>query len=265
MRMVVFLLTCFFIQVSLAQEIDTLLLYDAEAEIGELHTDDEYQGESVFNAEPHAMEPMRRYRAEKLEIRKFDEAKWKAVVGNADFNEDPPKEPEGEEEDRSGGFSIPWGGPLLRVISYVVVIGVVIWLLYAVVRNVSWDLKVRRAELQTDDIEKGVENIEDVDIHGLLEQARREANFRVAVRLYYLGLLKKLHELNAIVWKKDKTNRDYLAELFVKDFCFDEVRKLTNSYEAVWYGEHVLQPETFQRLSARFEAVYQKINNSEAK
>lgn len=264
MKRVVFVLTCFFIQVSPAQQTDSLFLYEAEAENGELYADDEYQDESLFDAEPREMKPTRRYRSEKLELRKFDETKWKALVGDADFNEDPPEEPEREEEE-SGGFSIPWGGPLLKLISYVVVIGVVIWLLYAVVRNVSWDLKIKRAELRTEDIEKGVENIEDVDIQKLLEQARREANFRVAVRLHYLGLLKKLHELNAIVWKKDKTNRDYLAELFVKDFCFDEIRKLTNSYEAVWYGEHVLQPETFQRLSARFEEVYQRINNSEAK
>jgi len=108
-----------------------------------------------------------------------------------------------------------------------------------------------------------VENIEDVDIQTLLERARAEGNFRMAVRLHYLALLKRLHELNMIAWKKDKTNRDYLSELFANGFHFEEIRKLTNSYEAVWYGEYPVHAEAFRHLSAQFESVYTKMNHSE--
>ena len=96
-------------------------------------------------------------------------------------------------------------------------------ILYFVINSISLNLKIKREELKKEDIQDGVENIEDVDIESLLARAREEGNFKIAIRLYYLLLLKKLHTLNVIVWKKDKTNRDYLSELFSRNFYFDEI------------------------------------------
>jgi hypothetical protein len=76
-------------------------------------------------------------------------------------------------------------------------------------------------------------------------------------------MLKKLNEIGMIAWKRDKTNRDYLGELFQRNFLFDEIRKLTLSYEAVWYGEHELKAESYQELTKRFEITYQKLDSHE--
>ena len=263
MRLVFLILSsCLFLAPLCAQEADTIYFENAAEEV-ELYTD-EYNADDEFSHEltpPDQLETTRNYQTENLSIRRFDEKKWKEIVGDTDFNEEPSKKREPESKNEA---SIPWAGPLLKLFSYVIIIAVVLLLLYLVLRNVRFDLKIRRAELQTGDIESGVDNIEDVDIQTLLERARAEGNFRAAVRLYYLGLLKKLHDLNMIVWKKDKTNRDYLAELFDRNFYFEDVRGLTHSYEAVWYGQHSLAPEAFQRLSAQFEAIYRKMNNPEA-
>lgn len=239
-----------------AQDGDSAILKQHD----ESATVDSYEGsdEEVSHAlvVPKELETTRRYEAENISVRKFDEKKWKKIVGGEKFEETPP-----ELSRTPMHFSAPWAGPLLKVVAYLVVVGVIVLVIYLVVRNISLDLKIKREELKTDDLEKPVEDIEKVDIAGLLEQARREGNFRLAVRLYYLGLLKKLHEMNKIVWKKDKTNRDYLAELFSKEFYFQEMRRLTLSYEAVWYGEHDLNPESFHRISSQFESVFQDLNS----
>lgn len=189
---------------------------------------------------------------------KFDEEKWKTIVGEENFRESR------EETQRTPQWSLPWAGPVLKVISYVVIIGLVLWLLYVVLKNVSSGQRITRVSMTSREVQETVENIEELDVQTLLEQARNEGNFRLAVRLYYLGLLKKLHAINAIGWKKDKTNREYLSELFSRNFFYDDVRRLTLSYEALWYGDHSIGPESFRRLSVDFETLYEKINESKA-
>ena len=209
---------------------------------------------------PGELETTRSYNAEAVGIRPFDEKKWREAVGSADFRETPSR---AQEKDPSVHYSLPWAGALLKIVSYIAIPGIVIFLLYLVLKDMSFNVKIRRTREKTDELEKAPENIEDVDISGELDRARREGNFRMAVRLYYLALLKKLHERDVIAWKKDKTNRDYLSEVFSKDFHFQEMQGLTVSYEAVWYGEHLVNSVSFQDLSSRFEAVFQKIDNGQ--
>ena len=84
------------------------------------------------------------------------------------------------------------------------------------------------------------------------------------MRLYYLKLLKKLHEMEKIAWKKDKTNRDYLSELFDRDFHFQQMRGLTLSYESVWYGDHEMNRELLLRICSQFESVFSELDNPAA-
>ena len=209
---------------------------------------------------PEQLESTRSYQAKPLARTDFDEQKWRKIVGDVDFNE--VRKEEKKEPLTSKPLSIPWAGPLLRMISYAVVTGVVILLIYFIIRNISLDLHIKRAKVE-DNLEKPVENIEELDIQTLLERATKAGDFKLAIRLYYLRLLKKLHEQKMIVWKKDKTNRDYLSELFSRDFFFDEISRLTLSYESVWYGDHMLRSESFHKLTDRFEILHEKIATGE--
>lgn len=219
---------------------------------------EEYAGEEVDTSshervDPEALRTTRAYQEGALTVRHFDQMRWKEIVSGTDYNETPLP-------DEKQPIPLPWAGPLFKVISYIVVITVVVLLLYLVVKNISFDLRIEREKLLSDDLEKPVDDIETLDIEGLLRKARSEADFRMAIRLYYLGLLKKLHNFGIIFWKKDKTNRDYLMELFSRDFYYREIQRLTVSYEEVWYGEHILNRESFQRLTEEFEAIYRDMN-----
>lgn len=207
---------------------------------------------------PDELESTREYQAEPMRLRDFDEDKWKSIVGNTNFLENSQKKTRQKK-------SQPWSGGLLRLISYTIIIGVVLLLVYYVVQYISFAPKIQRSKMEIEDIEKPVEDIAVLDTRQLLEQAIREGNYKLAVRLYYLELLKQLHAKGAIAWKKDKTNRDYLTELLSANFFFDEIRRLTRSYEAVWYGDHTLQRDSFQILSGHFEMMYLKINAGDNK
>jgi hypothetical protein len=217
--------------------------------------------------EPDAINSTRQYQSKKLEVRKFDKEEWKKVVADKDYKEDKPeeeeKEPEKEEEAREMDTPVsPWGGPAFRMISYLVIIGLAIFILYLVAKNVSFTRKFSKETVITDDTDGIVDDIQNLNTQTLLQQALAQGNYRLAVRLYYLELLKKLNEAGIIIWKKDKTNRDYLSEIFSRDYYYDDVRKLTLAYELVWYGERSLTQESFQRLISNFENLHQKFNTT---
>lgn len=209
---------------------------------------------------PKDLESSAVYQSEELKVTRFDDDKWKAIVNGVNYNEELEDKPENEETEEA---SAPWDGRVLKVISFVVIAALLIAVIYYVTRFISLDARIERTRLDTQDLEAPVEDIAALDIAQLLDQAKRQGNYKLAVRLYYLDLLKKLNDKGVIVWKKDKTNRDYLTELFSANVFFNEVRRLTLSYEAVWYGEHDLTPETFQFLTTQFENIYSQINTNE--
>ena len=101
-----------------------------------------------------------------------------------------------------------------------------------------------------------VEHIESVDLDRLVGQARRDERYRDAVRLLYLRTLQDLAAQHLIVWKKDKTNRDFVAELRRSDrhTLTQPFAELTRLFEWVWYGEAAVDRARFQAVDERFRS-----------
>lgn len=221
------------------------------------YDDYSYSGEAV---NPESAQSTKDYMNEDVPVKKFDNEEWKKVVGDANFDEKPPKrEVKKEERPKKGSnFSMPGISPeILKAISFVLVFVLFAFILYYVSRNTTFSQSIKK--MKPADVSAPVENIEELDTEGLLQQALASGDLRLAVRIHYLLLLKKLNEVGLIAWKKNKTNRDYLSELFGKNNCYDDVRALTLAYELVWYGERSVSSESFQRLSGEFESVNSRI------
>jgi Domain of unknown function (DUF4129) len=80
------------------------------------------------------------------------------------------------------------------------------------------------------------EDIHGLDFEALLTTAETAGNYRLAVRLGYLQVLKQLTDQGLIRWQPDKTNHDYLFELPAGPLP-DAFRELTRQFDYVWYGE----------------------------
>jgi hypothetical protein len=226
-----------------------------------------YQEGNYTPVEATSLEPAKEYKKEKIEVRKFDKKEWKEIVGSTDYNEKK-KEKRQEEDVREETaddtepleINSPWSGAGLQTIFYILVIAVVGLILWAVFKNMSFDMKLKKTVTVTDDAVTDFEHIEELDIDTYLRKAREEKNYKLAIRLYYLGLLKRLNATGFIFWRKDKTNLDYLNEVFSRDFHYNDIRKLTLAYEEVWYGERNLTDESFHNVTSRFESMFGKIN-----
>lgn len=215
--------------------------------------------DSVHRRDPETLETTRSYQNEPVKAREFDEEKWRNVVGDTDYTEKERPERKAKVEAPAG---ISWDPDMMRVIAYFIVGCGLMVLLYFVLHNLPFRMPVKKKIRQDGDGEHVVEDIETLDAAALLQDAIRQRDFKLAIRLYYLGLLKLLNEKGLIHWKKDKTNREYLAELFTRNAFFDDVRRLTVFYESVWYGEHDVKDDTFYAMGSRFETLMGRINNS---
>jgi hypothetical protein len=103
--------------------------------------------------------------------------------------------------------------------------------------------------------------IPESELERLLKEAISRNDFRAAVRIYYLILIKELSERNWISWRKEKTNHDYLREMKVEEYR-PAFRKVTTIYETVWYGERSIDAAIFQNINPHFSNLITRIKSS---
>lgn len=149
-----------------------------------------------------------------------------------------------------------WDPALLKVIGYIVIFGLLAFLIFLFIKHAVNDsdrkIKAKQATLFTD--ENAPQDIAEEDLEKLLREALAQRELRVAVRLYYIKLLKHFNYLGYIRWGKNKTNRDYAAELAALGIS-REFRKLMIAYEYVWYGERTPSGDEFDQLQSHFESL----------
>lgn len=97
------------------------------------------------------------------------------------------------------------------------------------------------------------EDIHEVDLESLLKNAIAQKEFRLAIRYYYLSVLKELSTKKIIDYHKDKTNSEYLFEIenakLRKEFSY-----LSYVYTYVWYGEFSVDEEKFKVVENKYKS-----------
>jgi hypothetical protein len=98
------------------------------------------------------------------------------------------------------------------------------------------------------------DNIFEINYNEEISIAMREGNYRLAVRLHFLRLLKNLAEKNAIQYKEDATNFDYLLQLKNSTF-YNGFFKVTRYYEYAWYGGFMVNEELYRTIKNDFDSL----------
>lgn len=91
-----------------------------------------------------------------------------------------------------------------------------------------------------------------------IDRAASQRDYRLAVRLMFLRLLKNMSERNIIRYKQDKTNLDYLLQLhptaYYKDFF-----RITRNYEYSWYGKFEVSEDAYKIIRTEFDHLERKL------
>jgi hypothetical protein len=250
--------------------------------------------ESLFTptlVNPREISQKNGYEREGINLQRFDQKKWKEIVGDKDYSElqsrkkkkEKSKDSENSTQSRSsknqrdkrdsqqdesdnsgegGVSSAPINSPILTIIVYALAIGIIGYILFIILKNTSLKSKRKITKSTIADAAAPVIDIQELEIDRLLREALTAGNYKLAIRIYFLGLLKRLDHDGLIIWKKDKTNSDYLSELFSKDHYYSEIKSLTNSYEQVWYGDHTFSQQAYESIISSFKTIDQRLNTS---
>ena len=149
----------------------------------------------------------------------------------------------------------------IKLIFYIIILLGVVYILIKIFLNkeVRWIFKKNSNSGQTE-YNSIVENISEVDFKKLIEKAVSEADYRLAVRYYYLWLLKGLNKASLIRYDVEKTNFDYQQELSLSDFS-DDFKRASYYYTYIWYGEFLIGEKEFETTSAVYKNLLNQIKD----
>jgi hypothetical protein len=203
--------------------------------------------------------------------RELDSKMWQELTKNIDYSERAKKEKEanrqksGKTSPSGDGTSRPratfdpktlgiWA-EIAKWIFISLAVGLLAFLILKMINAGNlFAPKSRKITLNTDvlNLEELEANLETADIDPHLQKAIDSKNFTLAIRLYYLSILKELTLSNLIRWKKDKTNQHYLFELREQTH-FDPFKQATLIFERVWYGNSVFDESAFNSVQPVFK------------
>lgn len=188
----------------------------------------------------------------------FDRKVWEEQKKDKNYrNERPPEKPEVPEG--TYRISVPQGGPFLQVLVFGIVIIGLAFLLYKLLGGTFVkNKKVSNKVFTIEDIE---DRIHESDLDRLLREALERKDYRLAIRIYYLAIIKELSLKELIRWKRDKTNREYLNEVIAaKPELHGGFRETTIAFERAWYGDIEVGEQDYNSLSPRFRQFMEAIS-----
>ena len=158
----------------------------------------------------------------------------------------------------SGGTSAAGMSMFLKVI--------LITLLVVIVSYIAYKIYLNYLENKSIKSEKTVEITEDITpiqipksaLQKALEEAIARKDYREAVRVYFIFIIKDLSEKNWINWEKEKTNYSYLREMQARSE-FQDFSESVNIFEIVWYGKREITDKDFKSVQPTFVNLLNKL------
>ncbi len=222
--------------------------------------------EAFFSEEEDYSLVSQDYLQEPLVRKELNRKTWREVTEGMDFSQPQKRKlrrkAEAEGKKKSGAifpnFKNPGGAEVgigfLKVLLIVIAAVALFFLIRSLLglRGPS-NQKVKTAELLELRLEHIEEYFQELDLDNFIRQAIAQSNYMLAVRLYYLAVLKALTAQEYIRWAKDKTNRDYLREMRGHPLlaAFQEVTYL---FEWTWYGQRSVGQAEFNAIEAKMRS-----------
>lgn len=246
------------------------------------------QNEPAFTEQAQPLEanknsnPDNEYLTSKVAPKPFDRETWNKKREGLDYSDKKKEEKakktdegkntsksgDGDEvtessQDNSNYQSSNWGlnlGPLAQIIAIVGIIMVLALLVFLIIKsglfntNGSINQNVTSANL----LENIEDNLHESDLERALRLALDAQDYRLAIRIYYLTIIKELSLKDFIKWKRDKTNGQYVREMLEKPGG-NAFRALTISFERAWYSNETIMRSHFDALNPQFQSFINSI------
>lgn len=146
----------------------------------------------------------------------------------------------------------------LKILPYLILagfIGLMIWLFMRLIPASSLLEEQETPHVFLNDEENIVRS---ENIGELIENAINDGDYRLAVRYYYLQLLRQLHQKKLINYEFQKTNSEYLNEIKANNLRI-HLKKVMRIYDFIWYGSFSLSEPDFHLAQRNFQELQTSI------
>ncbi len=222
------------------------------------------------------------YLQSEMRTKHFNKNKWEEVKKDISYKKAPKTKEENTNAKKGrggsgGGSSRNWGGggfngPLFggggaiaNLMQVLLFIGVIVLLGFIILKLLGADaflLNPTKIKRQTSivDLENIEDNLHESDLDPFIRQALNEKNYKLAIRLYYLNIIKELSQSRYIKWKRDKTNNDYIREMR-QHSGYKNFREVTRIFERVWYGNFDLEKWDYDQIEQKFSTFLKQVKS----
>ena len=152
--------------------------------------------------------------------------------------------------------SIDFGG--FKYVFYIIIAGAIIFLVVKILQNInsSPNIDVDKGRVYT--LSEVEDKMLDIDLDKILNDALLAADFRLALRINFLIIIKMLSLSGKIILTKEKTNWEYFNELNDPTIAL-KFKEIVEPFETIWYGEHELSESQFNRLQHAYNVFKNKL------
>jgi hypothetical protein len=154
-------------------------------------------------------------------------------------------------------FGSGLGKPLLWLLS----IGIALFAISRLMGSSPRSVFYKRSRSITSAIEE--KDLELTDFPALIEAALKRGDYREAVRLRFIKVLKELSDREWIAWTKEKTNRSYVYELRNASstaHLADPFERITRWFDYCWYGDVIPDPALYSSIDSTFAVLERQLS-----
>jgi len=148
--------------------------------------------------------------------------------------------------------------PFFQTILWLIIIGGFVTFLILYLYNSNAALFRKSSSIADEEMDAEASDIFTINYQKEIDKAVGLSNYRLAVRLMFLRLLRNLSDKNIIQYRQDNTNFDYMMQLHSKGISPDFSR-LARNYEYSWYGQFEIDKEKYSIIKSEFENFERKL------
>ncbi|PBQ33815.1 hypothetical protein CNR22_19185 [Sphingobacteriaceae bacterium] len=190
----------------------------------------------------------------------ISQEEWKEMSDGVDYTETYKEQEQNKknEQVKTSDFKTDFRFGAFNYIFYIVVFVVIGLLIYWIFRNLGSNKEVKPLTVTIDSMTHIEEHIHEVNLEALLNEAVLAKNYRIALRLNFLIVIKLLSQRDKINWAKEKTNWEYHSEL-KETVLADQFKEIIKSFEIFWYGEHLLTELDYHNTEPAYKALQNQL------
>lgn len=171
------------------------------------------------------------------------------------YSVDPP------EHESSPSPDLTVSGGISPVVMYILLGILLAFILYLLLRTVDWkNKKVNKKKIGDEDKFENL-TFTKSELELAIENALKQGNYREAVRIYFLAVIKTLRDRGHISWERRKTNYAYLYEVHAKSY-YNRFETATRVFEVVWYGNRTVTLSDFQSIEPSYKLLLSEVENN---